>query len=256
VQPDLKKRGKMKKQKPRIAVISTFPPEECGTAEYVAALLKEYGKQGGEYDVISFAACDYGDARVKPLLDNSKIESFAKAADYIAEAGFEWALVEFEYVSYNPAGIALLLSLLKARGVKVIVDYHRVVPYEHLPYGPAFRLFHAIASKASAYSITHTGDAKKRLEKYSLFRHPVEYVPLPILDYGAKRKKAGKRLELLCFGFIMLTATVKRRIPPAMRNAPRLTPKTWKRKNPVMEKNNRIMMEYRMDRLAICIFRR
>ncbi len=82
----------------------------------------------------------------------------------------------------------------------------------------------------------------------------VTMVPGPLMngmDIGMREmSRVGSETDS-CLAYSMSMAVVMSSMPPAMRNAPTLKPKTWNSRRPVMAKNRRISSEYRAAFFAV-----
>ena len=116
----------------RIGYFSTYPPRECGIANFTKDLIDAIGDLGGlKPSIIAInekgALYDY-DRRVKWNIDRDDAEDYVKAAEYVNSSNIQLLVVQHEFGLYGGdygEHIKLFLDNVK---IPVITTLHTVQP--------------------------------------------------------------------------------------------------------------------------------
>jgi len=116
----------------RIGYFSTYPPRECGIANFTKDLIDAiYDLNGFKHSVIAInekgALYDY-DKRVKLTIDRDDAEDYIKAAEYVNSSNIQVLIVQHEFGLYGGdygENIKLFLDKVKK---PVITTLHTVQP--------------------------------------------------------------------------------------------------------------------------------
>ena len=116
----------------RIGYFSTYPPRECGIANFTKDLIDAIGDLGGfKPSIIAInekgALYDY-DRRVKCVIDRDDAEDYVKAAEYVNSSNIQLLIVQHEFGLYGGdygEHIKLFLDNVKK---PVITTLHTVQP--------------------------------------------------------------------------------------------------------------------------------
>jgi len=116
----------------RIGYFSTYPPRECGIANFTKDLIDAIGELGGlKPSIIAInekgALYDY-DRRVKWNIDRDDAEDYVKAAEYVNASNIQLLVVQHEFGLYGGdygEHIKLFLDNIK---IPVITTLHTVQP--------------------------------------------------------------------------------------------------------------------------------
>ncbi len=186
----------------RIAILSSFPPRECGIGRYACSYAEALEKNGAYVRVYSFKGHEYGGKAVAVLEKDNPL-SYWNAARQIAKGNFDQVIIEHEYSLYNPVFFPKMLLWLKMMGQNTTLVLHTVAPEKNAAVTAYIVAMHTTAALACNRIVVHTNHAKQRFEKTTLARGKVEVVPIPIPQERKTPKKMDpKRVELLCFGFM------------------------------------------------------
>lgn len=112
---------------PRIGVLSTYPPTQCGLATFSAALVEHLARTSAQVGVVRVVDAPASDdaPEVVAQLVNGRPDSAAAAVHHLD--AFEAVVVQHEYGIYGgPDGIDVL-TVLEALTVPVVVVLHTVL---------------------------------------------------------------------------------------------------------------------------------
>jgi glycosyltransferase involved in cell wall biosynthesis len=143
----------------KYAVLSTYPPTQCGLATFSAALLAHLPQPGDDIGVVRVLdepAPRFADEVVHDLV-NGSAASAAAAADVLN--GFDVVIVQHEYGIYGGPDGQDVISLLEALYVPSIVVLHTVLSH---PTPRQRMILERVMATASAI-VTMTQTARSRL---------------------------------------------------------------------------------------------
>jgi polysaccharide biosynthesis protein PslF len=187
------------------ALLSTYPPTQCGLATFSAALFSHLRGPGDHVSVVRVLDESVpGDAasRAAPEvihhLVNGSARSAAAAVDVIS--GFDVAIVQHEYGIYGGPDGGDLVPLLYALRVPSIVVLHTVLAR---PTPRQRAILDGVIATASAV-VTMTRTARTRLlEIYGTDPAKVVVIPHGAADYRvAARRTAGQPPVVLTWGLL------------------------------------------------------
>ncbi len=144
----------------KYAVLSTYPPTQCGLATFSAALLAQLAQPGDQLAVVRVLdepAPRPADELVVHDLVNGSTASAAAAADVLN--GFDVVIVQHEYGIYGGPDGRDVISLLEALHVPSIVVLHTVLAH---PTPRQRMILERVMATASAV-VTMTQTARSRL---------------------------------------------------------------------------------------------
>jgi polysaccharide biosynthesis protein PslF len=115
-----------------IGYLSTFPPRECGIANFTNDLIEAIGELGGlKSSVIAIneksAIYDY-DKRVRRKINRDDVEDYVKAAEYVNSSKIELLVVQHEFGLYGGDYGEHLRFFLQNVKKPVITTLHTVHP--------------------------------------------------------------------------------------------------------------------------------
>ena len=203
----------------RIAVVSTYPPKECGIGIYTKNLVEPMLKNGILVEVITFKGSNYEADYVKAILEKNKLSTYIMGFNYIRKAGFDRILIQHEYTFYNVLYFQIFLILLWLASKKVNVTMHTVPSYDGFVKKSIFTIVNTGIAMFSTQIILHTKYAKDILLHNTLVRKSIKIVPIPVKSMGEnrnipfsrriihnplnpKKENRSRTVNILCFGFI------------------------------------------------------
>ncbi len=116
----------------RIGYFSTYPPRECGIANFTKDLIDAIGDLGGlKSSIIAInekgALYDY-DRRVKWNIDRDDAEDYVKAAEYVNASNIQLLVVQHEFGLYGGDYGEYIKLFLDNVKIPVITTLHTVQP--------------------------------------------------------------------------------------------------------------------------------
>ena len=172
------------------ALLSTYPPTQCGLATFTAALLAHLPEAGDTVGVVR--VIDEPGPRNSPLVVHDLVNGSAAAA---AEAvgiidDFNVAIVQHEYGIYGGRDGADIIPLLNALTVPSIVVLHTVLadPTAH----QRMVLAEVIAAAGTVVTMTQTGRSRV-LDMYGASPDKVFVIPHGAAGTLAARSSARRR---------------------------------------------------------------
>ena len=117
--------------RPRIALVSTYPPRQCGIATFTRDLRDAMGEAAPDLETVVCAVDRDGEARygaeVAFVLRQDEYDDYAKTAADLADAGVAAVVVEHEFGIYggpDGAWITMFADELHGRDVPYVVTLH------------------------------------------------------------------------------------------------------------------------------------
>ena len=116
----------------RIGYLSTYPPRECGIANFTKDLIDSiYALDGLKHSIIAInekgAIYDY-DRRVKLKIDRDDAEDYVKAAEYVNSSNIQLLIVQHEFGLYGGDYGEYIKLFLDNVNRPVITTLHTVQP--------------------------------------------------------------------------------------------------------------------------------
>jgi glycosyltransferase involved in cell wall biosynthesis len=111
----------------RIAILSTFPPTQCGLATFTAALQSHLGTSGFQADVVRVLERSDGLSRPQVVADLVNDSPSSALGVVRLLDGYDAVLVQHEYGIYGGPDGADVLALLEALSVPVVIVFHTVL---------------------------------------------------------------------------------------------------------------------------------
>ena len=183
------------------ALLSTYPPTQCGLATFTAALLTHLPQPGDQVAVVRVLdepAPDSADPVVHDLVAGSA--THAAAAVEVLN-GFDVVIVQHEYGIYGGPDGQDVVSLLEALYVPSIVVLHTVLAR---PTSRQRAILDEVIAAASVV-VTMTQTARSRLlEIYGTDPEKVFVIPHGAADHGRTASPAGisARPKVLTWGLL------------------------------------------------------
>jgi glycosyltransferase involved in cell wall biosynthesis len=165
-------------RKKRIAYLSTFPPRECGIANYTKDLIKDIDSLG-EYRRSSIIALnDIGskyhyDNRVKFEIEEGSEDDYLQASQYINRSKIDLVNIQHEFGIFGGDWGDCLISFLNNLEKPVVTTLHTVL--QNFTSKPK-SVLEKIANRSSRLLIM-TKTASKLLEKYGISTEKIKIVP-------------------------------------------------------------------------------
>jgi glycosyltransferase involved in cell wall biosynthesis len=116
----------------RIAYLSTYPPRECGIANFTKDLIDSMSDlEGFKHSIIAInekgAIYDY-DRHVKWVIDRDNAEDYVKAAEYVNSSNIQLVVIQHEFGLYGGDGGENIKLFLEKVKKPVITTLHTVQP--------------------------------------------------------------------------------------------------------------------------------
>jgi polysaccharide biosynthesis protein PslF len=116
----------------RIAYLSTYPPRECGIANFTKDLIDSMSNlEGFKHSIIAInekgAIYDY-DRHVKWIIDLDNAEDYVKAAEYVNSSNIQLVVIQHEFGLYGGDGGENIKLFLEKVKKPVITTLHTVQP--------------------------------------------------------------------------------------------------------------------------------
>lgn len=162
---------------PRIGVLSTYPPTQCGLATFSAALVEHLARTSAQVGVVRVVDAPASDdtPEVVAQLVNGRPDSAAAAVHHLD--AFDAVVVQHEYGIYGgPDGIDVL-AILEALTVPVVVVLHTVLQD---PSTSQRAIVERLLATAQVV-VTMTGTARSRL----LAMYAADPARLAVIPHGA-----------------------------------------------------------------------
>ena len=187
---------------PTIAVLSTYPPTQCGLATFSAALVGQlsHTTQVGIVRVLDAPVSDDPGPAVVAEIVNGSRSSAAAAVDVLN--GYDAVIVQHEYGIYGGPDGEDVLAILDAIKVPIIVVLHTVLD---APSPQQRRILEGVI-KAASVVVTMTKDGRLRLmEHYGVGPAHVVVIPHGAVDHRRTTRAArqpGSRPTILTWGLL------------------------------------------------------
>jgi glycosyltransferase involved in cell wall biosynthesis len=194
--------------RPRLAVVSTYPPRRCGLASFTADLVVALRSAAPDLD-IGIAAVDRDDlpygSDVVAVIDQDSEPSYRHVARRLARDELSAVLIQHEYGIFGGEHGAYVLALadeLSAQGVPYLVTLHTVLSQPSPGQGTTLRQLCAGAARVTTFSetarrlATRTGVADE--DKVVVIQHgaPLALLtandPVPLLQELVQLTNAGR----------------------------------------------------------------
>ena len=183
------------------ALLSTYPPTQCGLATFTESLLAHLPGRGDRVSVVRVLDEPAPRAAKEVVHDlvAGSVASASAAADVLN--GFDVVIVQHEYGIYGGPDGQDVISLLEALRVPAIVVLHTVLA------SPSARqrvILDRVAAAASAV-VTMTQTARSRLlDRYDIAAEKISVIPHGSADnrIGAPPRGNGGRPKVLTWGLL------------------------------------------------------
>lgn len=187
---------------PTIALLSTYPPTQCGLATFTAALYQQLNRHPGQVGVVRVLG-DPADGHSGPEVVAHLVNgSRASAAAVIATLNsYDTVIVQHEYGIYGGSDGADVLAVVEAVTVPTIVVLHTVL----LDPTPHQREILNRLTAAAGVIVTMAETARRRLvEHYGVAPERVLVIPHGAIDHRSfrARRPAGSRPIILTWGLL------------------------------------------------------
>ncbi len=194
----------------RIAYIGTYPPRECGIANFTKDLINAteqfqeirpsiviaLNEEGGAYNY---------DRRVKFQIERDSIDDYIQAADYVNLSEANIVNLQHEFGLFGGRWGEYINSFLEKLKKPVVTTLHTILPNFE---STAQEVFHGITNHTDAF-VVMTRTALRLLKNHKIGQHKLNVIPhgCPDVSFVAtKRPKASLglkgRIVLSTFGLI------------------------------------------------------
>ncbi len=163
----------------RVAILSTFPPTQCGLATFTAALQSHLGTSGFAADVVRVVEAEDGHRGPHVVADLVNGSPFSALEVVRVLDDYDAVLVQHEYGIYGGPDGADVLALLEALSVPVVIVFHTVL--QHPTQSQRSILEHLLRLADVAVTMTETARARL-ISGYGA--HPDQVTTIP---HGAER---------------------------------------------------------------------
>lgn len=180
----------MEKKRVKVAMLSTYPPRECGIANFTADLLRELKKIPGlEPAVIAVSddAQQYGEDVIFAFPQERR-ESYKEVALRLNQSGVDVLVVQHEYGIFGGDCGEYLLDLLNNLRIPVVSVLHTVLL---APEKKQKRILQELCAK-SVKVVTMANNAKELLKKV----YKVNPAKVEVIHHGVPRLLLPSREEL------------------------------------------------------------
>ncbi len=194
-----------------VAYLSTYPPRQCGIAVYTKELVNAISilqavkppaivamnDRHGHYDY---------SIEVKSQIDQSDIESYTKAANYINESDIDIVNLQHEYGLFDGVWGEHVITFLEKLEKPVITTLHTILQE---PVMDAKRVMEGIFQRSDFVIVMARLGIKMLEEQYGSLADKIRYIPhgcpnVPYLETGLHKKSLGLdgRVVLSTFGLL------------------------------------------------------
>jgi polysaccharide biosynthesis protein PslF len=181
------------------ALLSTYPPTQCGLATFTAALLAQLRQSGDRAFVVRVLDEPGGQAGIEVLQDLVTGSAASAAAAVETLNSFDVVIVQHEYGIYGGPDGQDVVSLVEALHVPTMVVLHTVLS------DPSTRqraILNAIIASAGAV-VTMTQTARTRLlEHYYADPEKVRVIPHGAADNRVPASPGAARPKVLTWGLL------------------------------------------------------
>jgi glycosyltransferase involved in cell wall biosynthesis len=236
-------------KKLKIAMVSTYPPRECGIATFSQNLRNALVKQllhKTEVFVTAVQApqddIEYP-VTVEQIIRQERQKDYIEAAEYINYSGADLCLIQHEYGIYGGESGIYLLSLIHQLTIPVFATLHTVLET------PSFNekvIIQEIAAKAEKLIVMSNKSIKFLIEIYGVPAEKIQLIPhgVPNISYKhGLRYKQELNLEnnklLLTFGLLNRNKgieTVIKALPQLVKKHPSLVYIVLGKTHPLVKK--------------------
>ena len=183
------------------ALLSTYPPTQCGLATFTASLVAHLPRNGDRVSVVR--VLDEPAPRPAQEVVHDLVAGSAASASAAADVlnGFDVVILQHEYGIYGGPDGQDVISLLDALRVPVIAVLHTVLAS---PSPRQRMILERVAAAASAVvTMTQTGRSRL-LDGYDVAAEKISVIPHGSADNRTGRPKPGKlgRPKVLTWGLL------------------------------------------------------
>jgi glycosyltransferase involved in cell wall biosynthesis len=187
---------------PTLALVSTYPPTQCGLATFTAALHAQLSRTAGRVDVLRVLDGPLVGAsgpEVAGILVNGSAVSTAAAA--IRLNGYDTVILQHEYGIYGGPDGEDVLELVGALTVPLIVVLHTVLQD---PSARQRAILDALAARADAVVTMAETGRRRLIGVYGIDPARISVIPHGAIDHGSLRvgRPAGQRPLILTWGLL------------------------------------------------------
>lgn len=191
----------------RILVVSSYPPEENGLAEFNNDLLREIHKVDPKLEFYGIAInADADSYKYKPnilgQIRKHKLEDYAGAADVINNSSADLVILEHEFGQFGGHDGDHVISLLSNIKKKVLLIAHTVPVRSDTHHLASRRAFFTNTHKYVSAYITFLEEGRNTLASYGISKSRIHVIPHATPDIRCPHKpNIGRALKLFSFGF-------------------------------------------------------
>jgi glycosyltransferase involved in cell wall biosynthesis len=181
------------------ALLSTYPPTQCGLATFTAALLAQLRQSGDRAFVVRVLDEPGGQAGTEVVQDLVTGSAASAAAAVETLNGFDVVIVQHEYGIYGGPDGQDVVSLVEALHVPTMVVLHTVLSD---PSARQRAILNALIASAGAV-VTMTQTARARLlEHYQANPEKVRVIPHGAADNRVRASPGAGRPRVLTWGLL------------------------------------------------------
>ncbi len=201
--------NELKRSRPQVAFVSTYPPTECGLATFTADVLQAVERHGWDGVVVSAdheTRIEHPDPRVVYQIRREETADYIEAAHQVNRSAVRVVSLQHEYGIFGGEMGDKVLTFLKHLRTPVVTTLHTVVPQPT----PIMREILRAVVEASDAVVVMAGAAVRLLD--SVYDAPTHHVyviphgapePLPISPQDAKAQIGmSGRIVLSTFGLV------------------------------------------------------
>ena len=198
-----------------MAYISSFVPRKCGIATYTKDLTEAISRLNPYSKIEIIALIKPEDkiiypSKVKFKINQYKIESYIKAADYINKSKADIVILEHEFGLYGGKFGEYIIKLLEFLKKPLVITTHTIPENPDKDYGLVLKDVIKYAQKVIVMMPQSVNKLVKKYnypkEKIEIIPHGVPDIPVESNDLHKKQKRLGDKIIL---GNINLLSEVK-----------------------------------------------
>ncbi len=171
-----------------IAVLSTYPPRECGIASFSKDLKDNISKMGKNVRILAItdsgADYSYPPEVIYEIMQDKK-ESFINAAHFVNDSSIDVVVIEHEYGIFGGMDGKFVLDFAAHLAKPFILTTHTVLP------SPDFRqkwIMRGLGSKAAAVACMTKRSACLLEDIYSIPGSKIYVIPHGVPDFKVKNR--------------------------------------------------------------------
>jgi len=229
----LKKPSLLNVDEKRIAYVSTYPPRECGIANFTKDLVDAMGGLHVFRPSVIIAINEKGaiykyDKRVKFQIERDSIDDYVQAARYANLSKVNLLNLQHEFGLYGGELGEYINSFLKDLQKPVVTTLHTIVPN----FGSAARTVLENIAHHSESIVVMTKTALRQLENHKIKSEKIEVIPhgcpdVPFVTTEKPKTSLGLRAKIILSTFALINRGkgiqhIIRALPSLVKEEPRI----------------------------------